>query len=267
MADSNAPLDTLRVNEDEEEKLETSGLTLLGHLNELRIRLTYVVVALLITTALSFTFAEPMLQFLLGPYADSVGGVVELQTLEPTEGIETFFKVSLLSGAIFAMPVILYQFWQFIVPGLTKSERRYIFIFLPATLLLFALGILFAWFVLIPAAVFFLANFLGTIFKTDWTPRGYIGFVLRMLFWLGLAFEMPVIIYFIARVGIVTAQALREQWRFAIVGIAVVAAVITPSIDPVTMLLTMAPLLVLYVLSIGLAVIGQRQFERSVAIE
>ncbi|MCP4419435.1 MAG: twin-arginine translocase subunit TatC [Chloroflexi bacterium] len=264
MTKANPPSDTLITNG---EKIESGSLTLLGHLNELRKRLTYVAVALLLTTALSFAFAEPMLQFMLGPYSDSIEGVVELQTLEPTEGIETFFKVSLLSGSIFAMPIILYQFWQFIVPGLERNEKRYVFIFLPTALILFVLGILFAWFVLIPAAVFFLANFLGTIFKTDWTPRGYIGFVLRMLFWLGLAFEMPVIIYFIARVGVVSAKALREQWRFAIVGIAVLAAIITPSIDPVTMLLTMAPLLVLYVLSIGLAIVGQRQFERSVAIE
>jgi len=253
--------------ESEDETLEAGNLTLLEHLNELRIRLTYVVVALLVTTLLSFAFAEPILLYLLEPYAESINGEVELQTLEPTEGIETFFKVSLLTGAILSMPMILYQFWQFVVPGLTRDERRYVYIFLPSTLLLFALGILFAWLVLIPAAVFFLANFLGTIFKTDWTPNGYIGFVLRMLFWIGLAFEMPVIVYFIARVGVVTAQTLREQWRFAIVGIAVLAAIITPSIDPVTMMLTMAPLIVLYILSIGLAVIGQRQFERSVAID
>lgn len=264
MANIDPPSDTLINNEEE---LQIGNLTLLGHLNELRIRLTYAAVALLITTALSFAFAGPVLEYLLLPYAESINGVVELQTLEPTEGIETFFKVSLLSGAIFAMPVILYQFWQFIVPGLTRDERRYVYIFLPSTLFLFALGILFAWFVLIPAAIFFLANFMGTIFRTDWTPNGYIGFVLRMLFWIGLAFEMPVIVYFVARVGVVTAQTLREQWRFAVVGIAVLAAVITPSIDPVTMLLTMAPLLVLYVLSMGLAVVGQRQFERSVTIE
>lgn len=251
----------------DDEPLEAGNLTLLGHLNELRIRLTYVVVALLVTTALSFAFAEPMLHFMLGPYAESISGEVELQTLEPTEGIETFFRVSLLAGAFLSMPMILYQFWQFVVPGLTRDERRYVYIFLPSTLLLFVLGILFAWFVLIPAAVFFLANFLGTVFKTDWTPSGYIGFVLRMLFWIGLAFEMPVIVYFVARVGVVTARTLREQWRFAVVGIAVLAAIITPSIDPVTMMLTMAPLLVLYVMSIGLAVIGQRQFERSVAID
>lgn len=263
MANANPPTNSVL----DEEPLESGALTLLGHLNELRIRLTYVAVALLVTTALCFAFAEPMLKFLLGPYANSINGVVELQTLEPTEGIETFFKVSLLAGAILSMPMILYQFWQFIVPGLTRDERRYVFIFLPSALILFVLGILFAWFVLIPAAVFFLANFLGTIFKTDWTPSGYIGFVLRMVFWIGIAFEMPVVVYFVSRVGVVTAKSLREQWRFAVVGIAVLAAIITPSIDPVTMLLTMAPLLVLYVLSIGLAVIGQRQFERSVAID
>jgi sec-independent protein translocase protein TatC len=264
MAKATPPANSL---ETEAETLEGGTLTLLGHLNELRIRLTYVVVALLVTTLISFAYAEPMLHYLLAPYAESINGEVELQTLEPTEGIETFFKVSLLAGAILAMPMILYQFWQFVVPGLTRDERRYVYIFLPSTLLLFALGILFAWLVLIPAAVFFLANFLGTIFKTDWTPNGYIGFVLRMLFWIGLAFEMPVIVYFVARVGVVTAKTLREQWRFAIVGIAVLAAIITPSIDPVTMMLTMAPLIVLYILSIGLAVIGQRQFERSVAID
>lgn len=264
MAKANTPSESM-VNDDEPQ--EASALTLLGHLNELRIRLTYIAIALLVTTAFSFAFAEPMLLFMLQPYAEGIGGEVELQTLEPTEGIETFFKVSLLAGSILAMPMILYQFWQFIVPGLTREERRYVFIFLPSTLLLFVLGILFAWFVLIPAAVFFLAGFLGSVFKPEWTPTGYIGFVLRMLFWLGLAFEMPVIVYFVARVGVVTARTLREQWRFAVVGIAVLAAVITPSIDPVTMLLTMAPLLVLYVLSIGLAVIGQRQFERSVAVD
>ena len=104
------------------------------------------------------------------------------------------------------------------------------------------------------------------IFKTDWTGQEYISFVTRMLFWMGVAFELPIVVYFVARVGIITAEWLRSQWRFAIVGVAVLAAMITPSIDPVTMLLTMAPLLVLYLLSIVLAKVGQRQYERSIAI-
>ena len=185
-----------------------------------------------------------------------------LQTLKPTEGLETYFKVALMSGAIIAMPVILVQFWLFISPGTTQQERRYIYIFVPSALFLFLLGIAFAWFILAPAAIFFLANFMTEIFKTDWTGQEYISFVMRLVFWMGVAFELPIAAYFVARIGVITSQNLRDQWRIAIVGIAILAAIITPSIDPVTMLLTMAPLFVLYILSIGLALIGQRQYER-----
>lgn len=241
-------------------------LSLLEHLNELRIRLTWAAAGLLIATIISLIFAEELLEILLAPYAATTAENAGLQTLRPTEGIETFFKVALLSGAILSMPFILYQVWLFIVPGLTKRERRYVYLFIPSALLLFGLGIAFAWFILVPAAVNFLANFMPDVFVTEWTGQEYIGFLIAMLFWLGVSFEMPIIVYFVARVGVVTAKALREQWRVAIVGIAVLAAAVTPSIDPVTMLLTMVPLLVLYVLSIFLAYIGQRQFEKSMAV-
>jgi len=235
--------------------------TLLEHLNELRKRMTWAVVALVIATVISFIFAQRILLFLLEPY-DS-----QLQTLRPTEGIETFFKVALVSGLILSMPVILWQFWLFISPGLTKKERRYVYVFIPAALGLFFLGILFAWYVLVPAAVAFLSSFMPEVFKTDWTGQEYISFILAMLFWLGASFQMPVIIYVLAAVGLVNGPMLRDQWRVAVVGVAVLAAAITPSIDPVTMLLTMAPLLVLYFLSIGLAYLGYRRFERSMAVE
>jgi sec-independent protein translocase protein TatC len=235
--------------------------TLLEHLNELRIRLTWAVGALVVFTIFSFVFARQILLFLLTPYD------AQLQTLRPTEGIETFFKVALVSGVVLAMPVILYQFWLFISPGLTRRERRYVYIFIPAALVLFLTGIAFAWFVLTPAAVFFLSTFMSDIFMAEWTGNEYISFILAMLFWLGLSFQMPIIIYLLSWVGLVTGKMMREQWRFAIVGVAILAAAITPSIDPVTMLLTMAPLLVLYFVSIGLAYLGYRRFERSMAID
>jgi sec-independent protein translocase protein TatC len=102
------------------------------------------------------------------------------------------------------------------------------------------------------------------VFRTEWTGQEYISFITRLLLWIGVAFQLPVIVYVIARVGLITPATLKSQWRVAIVAIAVLAAVITPSIDPVTMLLTMAPLIVLYLLSIGLAGIGQRQYERAI---
>lgn len=242
-------------------------LSIFGHLNELRIHLTRAAIALLVTTAFSFLFAKRLLLFLIQPYVNSVpDAVAALQTLRPTEGIETYFRVSLLSGVVLAMPIILFEFWRFIQPALHRHERRYIYIFIPAGLFLFGLGLAFSWFILAPAGVFFLANFMPDIFRAEWTGQEYISFVTRLLLWIGLSFQMPIIIYFVARVGLVTALTLRSQWRVAIVGIAVLAAVITPSIDPVTMLLTMGPLLILYILSIGLAAIGQRQYERSMAL-
>jgi sec-independent protein translocase protein TatC len=245
---------------------EGSEQTLLEHLNELRIRLTWAAGFLVFFTIISFVFAEQLLNFLLTPYATN-SPIGELQTIRPTEGIETFFKVALMAGFTLSMPFLLHQLWLFISPGLTKQERRYVYIFIPSALLLFAIGVSFAWFVLVPAAINFLANFLPEIFRTEWTGQDYIGFIISMVLWLGVSFEMPIVVYFVARVGIVTARTLREQWRFAIVGVAVLAAAITPSIDPVTMLLTMAPLLVLYLLSILLAYVGQKQFEKSVAID
>lgn len=243
-------------------------MTIFGHLNELRKHLTHAAIALLLTTAFSFIFADQLLQFLMRPYAASVAGDVALQTLRPTEGIETYFRVSLLAGVVLAMPVILFEFWRFIQPALSRNEQRYVYVFIPSALLLFGLGIAFAWFILAPAAIYFLANFMPDIFRAEWTGQEYISFVTRLLLWIGLSFQMPIIVYIVARVGLVTAATLRQQWRVAVVIIAVLAAVITPSIDPVTMLLTMAPLFTLYVLSIGLAAVGQRQFERSMqAIE
>ncbi len=252
-------------------EFEASGhdetrLTLLEHLNELRKRLVWAALALAIATIFSFLFAQNLLDFLLTPYSASIGGQATLQTLRPTEGLETYFKVSLLAGAVIAMPIMLVQFWLFISPGTTQRERRYMYIFIPSALVLFLLGIAFAWFILAPAAIFFLANFMSDIFMTEWTGQEYISFVMRLIFWMGVSFELPIVAYFVARIGVITSQNLRDQWRVAIVAVAIIAAIITPSIDPVTMLLTMAPLLVLYILSIGLAAVGQRQYERAIQI-
>lgn len=238
-------------------------LSIFGHLNELRKHLTRAALVLLVTTLVSFVFADQLLQFLLQPYAASRAGGAALQTLRPTEGIETYFRVSLLAGVVLAMPIILFEFWRFIQPALHQHERRYVYVFIPSALLLFALGIAFAWFILAPAAIYFLANFMSDVFIAEWTGQEYISFITRLLLWLGLAFQMPIVVYFVARVGLVTATTLRKQWRIAVVIVAVLSAVITPSIDPVTMLLTMAPLLALYILSIGLAAIGTRQYERA----
>jgi sec-independent protein translocase protein TatC len=240
---------------------EANKQPILEHISELRRRLTWALVALLVGTVISFIFAERLLAFLITPYGARV------QAISPTDTISTYFKVALVSGAILTMPIILLQIWLFISPGLEPRERRLVYVFVPAAFGLFLTGIAFSWLVLLPTAIRFLADFMPEIFTVEWTAPEYIGFTTRLLFWIGVSFEMPLIIYLLARVGIVTAGALREQWRIAVVGIAILAAVITPTIDPVTMLLTMAPLLVLYFLSIALAAVGERQFQRSMSVD
>jgi len=251
-----------------EEQPTTEGGAVMGildHLNALREHVTHAAIALLIAIIVSLVFADRLLQFLLQPYVRSMPGGAALQTLRPTEGIETYFRVSLLSGVILAMPVLLFEFWRFIKPGLKQQEERYVYFFIPSALLLFGLGIAFAWFILAPAAIYFLANFMSDVFRAEWTGQEYLSFITRLLLWIGLSFQMPIVVFVVARVGLVSAATMKNQWRTAIVLIAILAAVITPSVDPVTMLLTMAPLFVLYILSIGLAVIGERQFQRSMA--
>lgn len=237
------------------------GQTILEHINELRIYLTRALIGLVVATALSFAFARQVLEFLIAPYGDL------LDVISPTEGIETYFKVALVCGIILSMPWILYQLWRFISPGLETSEKRYVYVFVPSATFLFLLGVTFAWLVLLPAAITFLSTFMAEIFEARWISREYISFATTFLVWIGVSFEMPLIIYFLARFGILGPKTLREQWRFAIVGIAILAAAITPSIDPVTMLLTMVPLLILYGVSIILAALGSRQFNKTVALD
>jgi sec-independent protein translocase protein TatC len=237
------------------------GQTILEHINDLRIYLTRALIGLVVATILSFSVAQQVLEFLIEPYGEL------LDVISPTEGIETYFKVALVCGVVLSMPWILFQVWRFISPGLKKSEKKYVYIFVPSAFLLFLTGVSFAWFVLLPAAINFLSTFMSDIFESRWISREYISFATTFLIWLGVSFEMPLIVYFLARFGIVGPTTLREQWRFAIVGIAVLAAVITPSIDPLTMLLTMVPLLILYGVSILLASLGQRQFSKTVALD
>lgn len=224
--------------------------TLLEHLNELRKRLFRAVMALTAGVLFSAFFTSSILKYLIKPYGD------ELKTLGPTESVVMYFRVALLSGAIIAIPYITLQLFLFIAPGLTRKEKRWVYLALPATTALFLAGVAFAWFVLVPTALGFLRDFEGDVFEADWTADRYIAFLTSLLFWIGAAFEMPVIVFVLARLGILGPKPLIHNWRLAVVIITVIAAMITPTVDPFNMMLVIAPLLVLYLISIGLAVIA-----------
>ncbi len=222
-------------------------MPIMGHLRELRNVLLKCAIALAITTAISFAFTTQILQFLIAPY----GGILE--TIDPTENVVTYFRVALMAGAVLAMPFLVYFVWGFIAPGLEAKEKRYVYFIVPGATILFLLGVAFAWGVMLPAAIGFLSSFEPEIFKTSWRAAAYIPFVTSLMFWIGVAFELPLIVFFLAKLKIVTAKKLLSWWRFAIVGAAIVAALITPTVDPFNMALVMGPLVFLYFLSILLA--------------
>jgi sec-independent protein translocase protein TatC len=222
-------------------------MTLLEHLEELRDRVVKSAIVVGVCTLLASVFTTQILQLLIEPYGK------RLQVLGPTEGIMVYFKVALTAGLILAMPFLVYQLLMFIMPGLEAKEKQYVFWGVPAASLMFLVGVVFAWYLLIPAAVGFLSEWQPEIFVQEWQSQMYIPFVTSLLFWVGLSFETPLIIFIMAKVGLVTPQFLIKQWRFAVVIIAIAAAFITPTVDPFNMALVMLPLLALYGLSILLS--------------
>ncbi len=222
-------------------------MTLMEHLLELRSRLVKASIALLITTAISFLFADRLVDILTIP----IGGRQVLEAVDVTENLGVFMRVSLISGVVIAMPVLVYQFLSFIVPGLTREERRYLWVVVPSASLLFLTGVAFAYFVMLRAALPFLIGVLGI--PTAPRPQSYFGFVGRLTFWIGVFFETPLIMAFLSRLGVVTPEFLRKNRKYAIVLIALIGAAITPTVDPVNMLLVMIPLLLLYELGVLLS--------------
>ena len=220
--------------QEEEEVLEEGTMSIWDHLNELRKRLFIGAVALLVTSGLSFIFAEQIIGILAIP----LGGIANFLSIEVTENLGVFMRVSLLSGFIFALPIILFEIIGYIVPGLTHSERRWLYTSIPFATLLFLMGVAFTYFIILPTSIPFLISFLGI--KTTPRPSFYIEFVTGMMFWVGILFEMPLVMFMLAKLGLVTSSMLLKGWRFAVLIIAVVAAVVTPTSDPINMGILMA---------------------------
>lgn len=214
------------------------------HLSELRKRMIVAFVGLILAMLIAFFFAEPIMKYLCKP----IGGIEALKAIDITENAASVFKVAALAGFILALPLILYEILAFIIPALRPDEKHKLFVFLPLLLGFFILGVLFAFYILLPAAIPFLTGFMGI--KTEIRPENYISFVTGILFWIGILFEMPVIIYILTRLGALSSGILLKNWRQAIVICAIIAMVITPTVDPINMLLLMLPLIALFFLSI-----------------
>lgn len=234
-------------------KTVQNPMGILYHLNALRIHLFRAIGFLAIAVVFSFTFINPILEFVSTPLE---GGLESLTAIDVTEPLGTVMRVALLAGIAISFPYIAFEIYLFIAPGISRRSRIVGLIGIPIATLFFLGGMAFAFYVMIPTALPFLLGFMGI--NTIPRPSSYISFVTGLMFWIGLAFEFPLVIYVLASMGILQPKVLKDQWRLAIVVIAIIAAMITPTIDPVSMSLVMGPLVLLYFLSIGLAYMAKR---------
>lgn len=221
--------------------------SLLPHLVELRDR----IVRSFIAIAVGALVASVLTESILVVFAEPIGGLQNLTIIRVTEGISVFFRVTIVVGIVLASPYVIAQLWIFVGAGLKPSERRVFYWLFPFAILLFISGVAFAYFVMLPVAVPFLVEFLGLNARP--TLDDYFSFVTTVMLWVGLSFEMPLIVFVLARLRLVSAKILLDNWRIALVGIAILAAVITPTPDPINMGIVAAPLIALYFLSVILA--------------
>jgi sec-independent protein translocase protein TatC len=233
-------------------------MTLIQHLEELRRRLIFALLAVAAGAVIGWFLYDPVIELLRDPYCTALNQLPKSN--RPPTGCDFVFngavdpiliklKVVVFLGLAIALPVVLYQLWAFIVPGLTRRERRFAIPFIVSATVLFAAGIVLAY-VTMPKALSFLLGFAGDDFVPLLTGDRFISFMILVSLAFGISFEFPVLLVFLAQVGIISSRTMREWRRWAILGISVFAAVITPSADPYTMIALMIPMIGLYEVAI-----------------
>lgn len=227
---------------------EPGVMTLSDHINELRKRLVRAVIALGLGVVIVFIFIERIMFALV-----SLAGQYTPQALKPTEMFVTYMKVAFICGLALALPFILYELLAFLAPGLRPVERKYIFFAVPFVTIAFAIGIVFGYMLVVPRALDFLLGFGSTMVEVRPSIEYLVGFVTTFLFWIGITFETPILIFFVTKIGIVSRERLAKFRRYAFLVILVIAAIITPTPDPVNMMIVAVPMYLLYELGLVLA--------------
>ena len=241
----------------DEDELDRDGaggrMSFLDHLDELRKRLVTSVASLFVGFLIAYAFIDPIQSFVMVPLQETLPEGGSFIFTEPTEAFFVGIKIAALVGLLIAIPVIFWQFWQFVAPGLYGHEKKFAIPFVTISSLFFIGGCLFSHYLLFRIAFTFLGNF-ATEYM-EFTPRiqGTFSLYVRLMLACGAVFQMPTLVFFLARVGVVSAGFLVRNTKYSILIIFILAAVLTPTGDPVTMALMASPMLALYVLSIGIA--------------
>jgi sec-independent protein translocase protein TatC len=245
---------------------DDARMSLMEHLTELRDRLIKVALAVLVGMAISFALYNQIFDILIGPYEDiararpeTTLGDGRLLQVDPLEGFSIRMKLAGYGGIAIAMPVILWQLWRFVTPGLYAHEKRLAIPFMASALSLFVLGASLAYYTL-PRALEFLVDIGGTDnFVTAFQPAKYFQLITYMMLAFGIGFEFPILLIFLQMAGVLSVAALRKGRRYAIVGICVLVAVITPSGDPISMLMLSVPMVIFYEVAIIVGRIIERR--------
>ena len=238
-----------------ETKPELPGMSFLEHLEELRRRIIYCVIAVAVTFLVGWWKADRIFAFMQGPIVTALHAHKldeKLVYTNPVDPFNMYLKVGFIAGLFIASPFVLYQVWAFIAPGLYRNERRYVLPFLFSTVGLFLAGGAFGYKIVYPAALDFLIGY-GAQFQPMITIHEYTNLFLTVILGMGIVFEMPILIFFLALMGIVSAGWMWRNLRYSILAIFIIAAIVTPTPDILNMCIFAAPMLALYVLSIAIA--------------
>lgn len=237
---------------------DADRMSVLEHLGELRKRIAISLAALVVGVIASFIAKDPLFNIIRRPLERAEGLEAELITLSPTEPFMTVLRVAFYGGFLIALPVVLYQFWAFIMPALYETERKRVLPYVFFTTVLFMAGVVFAYFLVLPLGLRFLVGFGGDIFTQQLRASEYISFVGRVLLGFGVVFEIPVLILLLSSAGLVSVRLLRRSRKYALLVIAIISVILTPP-DPFSMLLMMGPLYLLFELGILLARLTERR--------
>jgi sec-independent protein translocase protein TatC len=239
----------------DERSHELPAMGFLDHLEELRSRLIYSIIAVAVGFFACWGYAENIFALMQRPIMEALrrNGLAEkLVYLSPTEPFNLYLKIGFLAGLFVASPFVLYQVWLFISPGLYRHEKRYVFPFMFSTIGLFLAGGYFGYRLVYPAALDFLIGY-GKQFQPMITIGEYTDLFLTVILGLGIVFELPILVFFLALMGVVTAGWMWRNVRYSILVIFIIAAIITPTTDILNMCIFAAPMVVLYLVSIGIA--------------
>lgn len=244
-------------NETDTEHRFDVDMTFWEHLEELRWRLIYTFIGVAIGGIICGVFIDFLIDNILLKPANEAGAT--LQNLKPFGQIFLFFEVALIGGLILSIPNAFYQFWKFISPALRKHERKYILWIVVFSSVCFLMGIVFAYFVMLPLTMKFAANFGSMNIKNEFAIDEYMSIILSVMLAAGLVFELPMISFFLSKLGILTPQFMKRYRRHAIVIILVLAAILTPGTDPISQLILAIPLAILYEISILVSKLSMRK--------